>query len=56
MLCNWNLSSAVFMHVLSVYRTCAVDLELFLNKLEDINYVYKPKLKFVMYGDSYLLR
>jgi hypothetical protein len=49
MLCNWNLNSDI--HVLSVYRAPRGNFERFLNKLENINYLYKSQPKFVISGD-----
>jgi hypothetical protein len=45
MLCNWNINSLTLS-----YRAPTGDSELFHKKLENINYLYKPKPEFIMCG------
>lgn len=47
MLCEWNVNYLTYTYVLPMYRAPTGDFELFLNKLENINYFYKPDVESV---------
>jgi hypothetical protein len=49
--CHAVKSKLSNIYVLAIYRAPKGDFEMFLNKLENMNYLYKTKAEFVIYGD-----